>query len=64
MTRLDYIAPSHRRGLSLSRKEAETNQALARQWRADNPEFFATDPLTLPDPGSANRTCRTCGARS
>lgn len=61
MTRLDYIAPPHKTGNSLSRKEAETNKALARQWRADNPGFFSTDPLTLPDPGSANRTCRRCG---
>lgn len=58
MTPLDYIAPPRvgakgRRALTLD--EAETNKALARQWKADNPEFFATDPATLRDPRPRNR---------
>ena len=39
----------------LHRDEIEANKALARQWRQANPEFFATDPATLPDPKSWSR---------
>lgn len=35
---------------------AEANRASARQWRRDNPDFFATDPATLPDPAAHNRS--------
>ena len=48
MTRLDFITSlcrGNRRPLTL--EEIELNKATARQWRRDNPEFFATDPRTL-----------------
>ena len=34
----------------------EANKASARQWRLDNPDFFATDPATRPDPAAHNRS--------
>ena len=35
---------------------AEANKASARQWRIDNPDFFATDPATLHDRAAHNRS--------
>lgn len=61
MTRLDFIAPP-RIGprLKLTLEEIELNKALARQWRIDNPEFFA--PQSKPrgsSPGRGAQPSRT-----
>lgn len=58
MTRsaLTYITPqAGDPRQQLVRGAAEANMASARQWRLDNPEFFASDPATLPDRAAHNR---------
>lgn len=48
----------------LTLDEIELNRALARQWRIDNPEFFAIAPATLPprNPPGRKAPHRSAGA--